>query len=157
MNKHVVAFISVFTLGLVLSVYYAFIPKGGNDKPVNATVTTPVDPTKSYFNNLAKMREENHSKNIDTFEASLQDSSEQEKAVILQKIEEEQKVMELESTVDKKVIDLGITYVVSLVNSDRVTVNYYQGQETNVSEKDIMYTVMKEVDDHIFNVELVAR
>jgi len=152
-----VAFISVFTLGLVLSVYYAFIPKGGNDKPVNATVTAPTDPTKSYFNDLAKMREDNHSKNLGTYEASLQDSTEQEKAEILQKIEEEQKVMLLENNVDQKVTELGILYVVSLINSDRVTVNYYQGQETEVSEKDIMYTVMKEVNGQIFNVELVAR
>lgn len=59
MNKHAVAFVSVFSLTLVLSVYYIMIPKGGANaievgKTDNNNSTEVTNARSYYFESLIK-------------------------------------------------------------------------------------------------------
>lgn len=124
MNKHVVAFLSVFTLGLVLSVYYVFIPKGGpSNSEVNGSVSS-VDYKKVYFQGLEKEREASHKKKIDGYNAKLINCSQEEKAQYISLIEQENSIFSDEKRIDKMIKDLDYPYSVTKIFENNVLVIY---------------------------------
>ena len=97
MNKHVIAFLSVFSLGLVLSVYYVFIPKNQNSTPVQGTITSEAELRKAYFDGLDKQRNEYHKNIIDDLNIKLTNCKESEKEKYINLIEVENSYISAES------------------------------------------------------------
>ena len=94
MNKHLIAFLSVFSLGVVLSIYYAIIPMNNSENQEVAASVSPSSVSYSpelYFSALISQRKENHDKIVSDYNEIIVSEaySKEEKEVALSSLEKE--------------------------------------------------------------------
>ncbi len=146
MNRQLVAFLSLFSLVLVLSVYYVMLPANGNsltdnNTPVNVVVK---DATELYFETLELARDEAHQQYIDemiaVYEGTNNDYTLEEAYA---NIANRNQMIEQEDKIEECVKGLGYT-------------SCYAEVEGNDFVKVIVYSKTKdltEIDQIIFQVQ----
>ena len=106
MNRQLIAFLSMFSLVLVLSIYYVMLPNKVTSDPVVNLVSEGSDP---YFETILLEQEENHLNIIEEQYqiVSSSDYSNAEKAIALETIAQEQEIMENEKAIRDIIINAG--------------------------------------------------
>ncbi len=108
MNRQLVAFLSMFSLVLVLSIYYVLMPGNASEKtePVIDLVTEASDP---YFETILLEQEENYNEIIEEQYQIVSSSeySNSEKVIALETIAKIQGTMENEKAIRDIIIDAG--------------------------------------------------
>lgn len=108
MNRQLVAFLSMFSLVLVLSIYYVLMPGTASEKtePVIDLVTEANDP---YFETILLEQEENYNEIIEEQYQIVSSSeySNSEKVIALETIAKIQETMENEKAIRDIIIDAG--------------------------------------------------
>lgn len=160
MNRHLIAFLSVFSLGLVLSIYYVLIPRDV-PKEVNNTFDS-IDVSESedhYFASLKLQREEEHKDKIDSFQMIMvsTNASAEEKKSALEKIEAENRVYSLELEIDNKITDLGYPNAYTRIIDKDVSLVIGKNDKEEPNEVKILYLVLVELNDHSFDIALSFR
>lgn len=160
MNRHLIAFLSVFSLGLVLSIYYVLIPRDV-PKEVNNTFDS-IDVSESedhYFASLKLQREEEHKDKIDSFQMIMvsTNASAEEKKSALEKIEAENRVYSLELEIDNKITDLGYPNAYTRIIDKDVSLVIGKNDKEEPNEVNILYLVLVELNDPSFDIALSFR
>lgn len=160
MNRHLIAFLSVFSLGLVLSIYYVLIPRDV-PKEVNNTFDS-IDVSESedhYFASLKLQREEEHKDKIDSFQMIMvsTNASAEEKKSALEKIEAENRVYSLELEIDNKITDLGYPNAYTRIIDKDVSLVIGKNDKEEPNEVKILYLVLVELNDPSFDIALSFR
>ncbi len=123
MNRQLVAFLSMFSLVLVLSIYYVMLPTSSptSDAPVIGSVSDANDP---YFETIWLEQENNHQQIIETQYEIIASSeySNAEKAVALEMIAKEEETMKNEKALRDIIIGLGRPSCFVEINDDAVYV-----------------------------------
>lgn len=161
MNRHLVAFLSLFSLVLVLSVYYVMIPSvnsnqnSNNDIPVNGVI---VDAESAYFESLDIERDalfnSYYQEQNQILVSSTFTNEEKEQALI--KIEELKQKESMLSSFENSIKGIGYQNVfVEYVNDDIKVVTTSIDQENKLIEAaQIIYTLQDMMDeDHNVFVE----
>ena len=122
MNKHLIAFLSVFSLGVVLSIYYAIIPMNNSENQEVAASVSPSSVSYSpelYFSALISQRKENHDKIVSDYNEIIVSEaySKEEKEVALSSLEKENNTYALELTIDRNLATVGYLYSCLLYTS----------------------------------------
>ncbi len=108
MNRQLVAFLSMFSLVLVLSIYYVMLPSSGktNETPVVGTIQEGSDP---YFDTILLEQTNNHQEVIaEQYEIiSSSEHTNAEKAVALEVIAKEEETMKNEKALRDIILGLG--------------------------------------------------
>ena len=106
MNRQLVAFLSMFSLVLVLSIYYVLMPGKDNSEPVVNLVTEGEDP---YFETILLEQEENYNALIsEQYEiVSSSEYTNAEKAIALETIAKVQETMENEKAIREIITEAG--------------------------------------------------
>lgn len=162
MNKHLVAFISVFTLGLVLSVYYVMIPRGGPSQPVGGGVSSGVvsNGHELYFETLEMNREQEHKAVVARYQDIMvsKDATNEEKRQALTAIEAENSLYALELSLDSNIEDLGYPIAYTRITDKNVTLIIYQGDRPKIDEVGILYLVLTKLGgDSSYDIALTIR
>lgn len=145
MNRQLVAFLSMFSLVLVLSIYYVMLPsrtkQNQNSQLVNVEIEEGSDP---YFATLLLEQKNEHEEIIATqYEiVASSDATNAEKAVALEVIASEQKTMKNENELRDIIIAMGKPSCFVEIKEDEVYV-------LTVSET----KSMQEVAEIIFSVQ----
>lgn len=160
MNRHLIAFLSVFSLGLVLSIYYVLIPRDV-PKEVNNTFDS-IDVSESedhYFASLKLQREEEHKDKIDSFQMIMvsTNASAEEKKSALERIEAENRVYSLELEIDNKITDLGYPNAYTRIVDKDVSLVIGKNDKEEPNEVKILYLVLVELNDPSFDIALSFR
>ena len=161
MNRHLVAFLSLFSLVLVLSVYYVMIPgvnsnqNSNNDIPVNGVI---VDAESAYFESLDIERDalfnSYYQEQNQILVSSMFTNEEKEQALI--KIEELKQKESMLSSFENSIKGIGYQNVfVEYINDDIKVVTTSIDQENKLIEAaQIIYTLQDMMDeDHNVFVE----
>lgn len=150
MNRHAVAFVSVFSLALVLSVYYIMIPKGkgheGNgDGPVGGSVTEVSSARSYYFDALARERKDAYSEKIQNLETQLVTAATNEqKAELLAQIDSLENQFRLEQTVESKMEEFGYPLAYVKVDENEITVIVYESEPSDAKAAKIIRKILLE-------------
>ena len=147
MNRQLVAFLSMFSLVLVLSVYYVLMPgrTNGESAPVVNLVSDGDDP---YFETILLEQEENHNLVIEEqYEiVSSSEYSNAEKAVALETIAKEQEIMKNEKQLRELII---ATAYVELTNEDQAYVLTISETKTLYEVSEIIFIVQEFLNSDI--------
>ena len=154
MNRQLVAFLSLFSLALVLSVYYVLIPTANIDntipdseKPVNGVV---LDAESAYFESLNIERESVYKTYYDEQNAILasNDFSNAEKEKALNMIEELKQEQLVLSSLENSIKGIGYQNVfVEYINNDIHVVTSCINEENRVIEvAQIIFTIQDLLD-----------
>lgn len=151
MNRQLVAFLSMFSLVLVLSVYYVLMPgrTNGESAPVVNLVSDGDDP---YFETILLEQEENHNLVIEEqYEiVSSSEYSNAEKAVALETIAKEQEIMKNEKQLRELIIATGYpTAYVELTNEDQAYVLTISETKTLYEVSEIIFIVQEFLNSDI--------
>lgn len=152
MNKHAVAFVSVFSLTLVLSVYYIMIPKGGTNaievgKTDNNNSTEVTNARSYYFESLIKERNDVYSENIEDLELKLvKASSNAEKEEILNEILYIKNNYDLECKTETTLAEYGYPLAYVKINVDNINVIVYENEPDNLKAVNIIKVVMNDTN-----------
>lgn len=160
MNRHLIAFLSVFSLGLVLSIYYVMIPREVPKEVNNSFDSIDVSESEEhYFASLKLQREEEHRLNIDSFQTIMVSTtaSADEKKEALQRIEAENKIYSTEINIDKKIMDLGYPNAYTRIAEKDVNLVIKKSQDQEEKEIQILYLVLQQLADPSYDVSLSFR
>lgn len=154
MNRQVVAFLSLFSLVLVLSIYYVMIPfanvNSNNSSLISTNVNggTIVNGTESYFASLELERDSNHQDIIKEQEAIIASSeyTNEEKQVALETIEQEKEMMKHEEDIKDLVKSIGYPICFVEVKKERIYVLAYKIEPSSADAATIIYTVQDYLD-----------
>lgn len=152
MNKHAVAFVSVFSLTLVLSVYYIMIPKGGVNaievgKTENNNSTEITNARSYYFESLIKERNDSYNESIDNLELKLvKASTNLEKEEILNEISYIKNNYDLECKAETTLTEYGYPLSYVKINTDDIKVIVYESKPDNVKAANIIKIVMNDTN-----------
>ena len=155
MNKQLVAFLSLFSLVLVLSVYYVLIPSANSNEIIEPESNQPVsgtimDAESAYFESLDIQRESVFKQYYDEQNEILASSSytnkEKEQALIM--IEEYKKQEEMLVQLERCIEDIGYQNVfVEYINQDIHVVTSCMSEENQVIEAaQIIFTIQDLLD-----------
>lgn len=147
MNRHAVAFVSVFSLALVLSVYYLMIPKGGPTQGVgniSSGGNVEVEGARSYyFEALAREREESYASEVAKLESALVNAAtNSEKADILNDIQLLKDTYDSEKAADKAIAEFGWPLAYVRIGSDEIVVVVYEPEPDAKKAAQIIRQVM---------------
>lgn len=153
MNRQIVAFLSLFSLALVLSIYYVMIPVGTSvDQPVNDPITEVVDASSLFFESLILERDQRHQEVIDG-QTTILTSSEytnEEKATALEAIENERYIQMTENQLQDEIKSLGYPACFVEIRQDLINVLAYLKDATNEDKRssasEIIFTVQTILD-----------
>lgn len=130
MNKHLIAFLSVFSLGVVLSIYYAIIPMNNSENQEVAASVSPSSVSYSpelYFSALISQRKENHDKIVSDYNEIIVSEaySKEEKEVALSSLEKENNTYALELTIDRNLATVGYLYSITKIKETEKKCQHY--------------------------------
>ena len=146
MNKKVIAFLSLFSLVLILSIYYVISPFGennnliGNNTNVNVNINTEND---EYFASLEVAKEEDYDsyiKEMNAIIASSEYSNEMKKEAI-ENIEKRKTQRELEKKTCEELKNLGYNKLFLEVAKEDIFVIIKYNEFTNEDAAKIMSTI----------------
>lgn len=153
MNRQLVAFLSLFSLVLVLSVYYVMMPSPSsllNTKEETVSVTIK-DATTLYFETLEMDRAKQHQDYIDEMidvYKGLNDEYSLEEAYM--NIENRNKLIEEENLIEECVKNLGYTSCYAEVEGeDYIKVIVYSKSKDLLEVDKIMYQVQTMLDKEV--------
>lgn len=123
MKRQIIAFISLFSLVLVLSVYYVMLPfsTSGLDQVVDTQIESSSD---LYYSSLESNKNESYEEFIslqNEIIASVEASNE-EKATALEQIASKNKQIELESKIKEELKEIGYEKVFVEIHKENVTI-----------------------------------
>ena len=147
MNKKVVTFLSLFSLVLILSIYYVISPFGNNIDPnnglnVNVQVNNEND---EYFASLEVAKEDNYQEYIDEMNAIIASSecTNEQKKEALENIEKRKSQKELENKTTAELKEIGYSKVYLEVSKCDILVVVNYPEFTNKDAAKIMSTIFK--------------
>ena len=156
MNKQLVSFLSLFSLVLVLSIYYVMLPFTGTNLG-DSTNNLPVineqeDATDSYFVSLDLQKSEAFEQLIDEQEDILASSTAtiEEKTEALEEIARLEEVMEKESDAVAAIIDAGYPAAYVETYDQGIKVVVYKTDATREDAAKVMQVIIEE-----FGMELM--
>ncbi len=159
MNRQVVGFLSLFSLVLVLSIYYVASPFDKADsKEVNNEIKEDlkVENDDYYFLSYSLIRDENHRQTIED-QVAIISSSESESSEVVsarERIDLEEKIMETESILQDVInqIPFSASYV-EITPTDFIMKAYKQGATAD-EELDLVLSIFETTDKYITNNNL---
>ena len=147
MNKKVITFLSLFSLVLILSIYYVISPFGNNIDPnnglnVNVQVNNEND---EYFASLEVEKEDNYQEYIDEMNAIIASSecTNEQKKEALENIEKRKSQKELENKTTAELKEIGYSKVFLEVSKCDIFVVVNCPEFTNKDAAKIMSTIFK--------------
>ena len=147
MNKKVVTFLSLFSLVLILSIYYVISPFGNNIDPnnglnVNVQVNNEND---EYFASLEVAKEDNYQEYIDEMNAIIASSecTNEQKKEALENIEKRKSQKELENKTTAELKEIGYSKVFLEVSKCDIFVVINYPEFSNKDAAKIMSTIFK--------------
>ncbi len=151
MNRQLVSFLSLFSLVLILSIYYITLPFKNVNKdnsPVNLEIQ---DSSEVYFASLTSRKTAAYEESLAAKNSILASASATaaEKAVALEEIEKINLIMEHEDTAVSNIVEAG--YAAAYVENygDTVTVVVYKEAGTKLDAAKIMNIVFAEFGNTI--------
>lgn len=143
MNRQLISFLSLFSLVLILSIYYITLPFDStniSDAPVNVQIQ---DSTEVYFASLISQKNAEYELILAENNAVLASSTAtvEEKAVALENISKLNNVMALESTTAENIVDSGFAAAYVENYGDVVNVVVYKEDPSKVDAANIMQIV----------------
>lgn len=157
MNRQLVAFLSMFSLVLVLSIYYVMLPAKStkNDIPVINTITNGEDP---YFSTILLEQEANHNQIIEEQYAIVSSSeyTNAEKAVALEIIAAEQETMQNEKQLREVIMGVGYPTCFVEIRETCIYVLTKSENKTVAEVAEIIYHVQDFLDREV-NVQVAFR
>lgn len=172
MNRQVVGFLSLFSLVLVLSVYYVTSPTDSKPtKDVNNNLKESIDVSSEdyYFSSYSLIRDENHRQVIEDQVAiiSSSESTSEEVVSAREKVSQEEKVMEIELALESAInqIPFNASYVEITDNEfimKAYRVNAKEDEETNLvlsifetADKYLLTNNISFINSELAQVEIV--
>lgn len=152
MNRQVVAFLSLFSLVLVLSIYYVMIPfanNNNNSKPVaGSQVSDITDASTLFFETLALERDQKHEEYIKQQEEIIASSeyTGEEKLLAFENIEKERQEQAQEVGVESAILGIGYPSCFVEIDPEYINVLAYKQTPTNVDAANIIFTVQDFLD-----------
>lgn len=151
MNKQLVAFLSMFSLVLVLSIYYVLMPGKTTDsaEPVIDLVSEASDP---YFETILLEQEENYNEIIEEQYQIVSSSeySNSEKVIALETIAKIQETRDNEKAIRDIIIDAGYpSAFVELYDDDSAYVLTISKTKTKLEVAQIIYYVQDFLNEEI--------
>ena len=147
MNKKVITFLSLFSLVLILSIYYVVSPFGSSSLPnnelnVNVEVNEEVD---EYFASLEVMKEDDYQSYIDEMNAIIASSeySNEDKKIALENIEKRKSQKELETRTVSELKEQGYSKIFLEVAKNDIFVVLKYPEFNNTDAAKIMSTIFK--------------
>lgn len=158
MNKKVVTFLSLFSLVLILSIYYVISPFGETNPPdtnVNLVVEEEND---AYFASLEVTKEENYQNYIEEMNAIIASSeySNEEKKEALENIENRKNIKELEKKTINELKEQGYNFVFMEVAKQDIFVIVKYKEFKNEDAAKIMSTIYKNFDKN-YMIEIALK
>ena len=158
MNKKVVTFLSLFSLVLILSIYYVISPFGETNPPntnVNLVVEEEND---AYFASLEVTKEENYQNYIEEMNAIIASSehSNEEKKEALENIENRKTIKELEKKTINELKEQGYNFVFMEVAKQDIFVIVKYKEFKNEDASKIMSTIYKNFDKN-YMIEIALK
>jgi len=158
MNKKVVTFLSLFSLVLILSIYYVISPFGETNPPdtnVNLVVEEEND---AYFASLEVTKEENYQNYIEEMNAIIASSehSNEEKKEALENIENRKTIKELEKKTINELKEQGYNFVFMEVAKQDIFVIVKYKEFKNEDAAKIMSTIYKNFDKN-YMIEIALK
>lgn len=144
MNRQLVAFLSLFSVVLLLSVYYVLIPfassKQKGEVEVNQSI---VDPTTAYFDTLKADRDQEYYFLISELQGEISCStySNSEKEVALTSIYNIEKTMKNETVLEDVIVSKGYSHCFVQIQEININVLVHKQNPTKYDVVDIIYTV----------------
>lgn len=132
MSRQLVAFLSLFSLVLVLSIYYITMPFTTSSPTKEVGNTIVESASNIYFDSIALEKEKEHNDKISEYETYLASSevSGEEKEVYLSLINEEKKMMANEILLEESIMNLGYPYCYVKLLKDSANVITYKKDYT---------------------------
>lgn len=159
MNKKVVTFLSLFSLVLILSIYYVVSPFGENIDNNNTNVNVIVNQeSDEYFTSLEVTKTQNYDLYIDEMNsiiASSEYSNEQKKEAI-ENIERAKNQKELEKKTTDELKELGYNQLFMEVSMKDIFVVVKYPEFTNSDAAKIMSTIYKNFGTK-YNIEIALK
>lgn len=151
MNKHLIAFLSVFSLGVVLSIYYAIIPMNNSENQEVAASVSPSSVSYSpelYFSALISQRKENHDKIVSDYNEIIVSEaySKEEKEVALSSLEKENNTYALELTIDRNLATVGYLYSITKIKETEKSVSIIIYQDPNGQKIDKSWNILSDIE-----------
>ncbi len=154
MNRQVVGFLSLFSLVLVLSIYYVATPsasiktdKVGNN--VNENVDVKTD--NYYFSAYSLVRDENHKQEIEDQVAiiSQSESTSEEVAIAKEKVEKVEKIIAIEHELQNVIneIPFNASYV-EITNNEFIVMAYKKDGDAK-EEKAFVLSIFDQIDTYL--------
>jgi len=147
MNKKVITFLSLFSLVLILSIYYVISPFGENSQIDNATNVNVVinQENDEYFASLEVSKEQDYQSYIDEMNAIISSSecTNDEKKEALENIENKKYQKELERKTTEELKELGYSQLFMEVGKNDIFVVVKYPEFTNTDAAKIMSTIYK--------------
>lgn len=159
MNRQVVGFLSLFSLVLVLSVYYVAAPSNQTDaKEVNNNVSENinVESEEYYFSAYSLIRDENHKQTISEQVAiiSSDESTSEEVVIARERVALEEQIMETEKALEEIInaIPFSASYVE--ITEDQFLMKAYTRSYSKEKEIDMVLSIFEETDSYIISNNL---
>lgn len=151
MNRQLVAFLSLFSLVLVLSVYYVMLPSTSNQLVSENTDVVYKDATTLYFETLDMERDQEHEEYMDEMIAvyeGLNDQYTLEEALI--NINNRKKIIEEEDKIEDFLKTVGYSSSYCEVNgTDYIKVVVYSTKQDFEEVDKIMYQVQNLINRQV--------
>lgn len=150
MNKQAVTFLTLFSLILVLSIYYIMIPPVSNEKNVSSTIST----IEKLQNQLDKKRENLISKNNEIIAKETSTSESISKA--LETINTTKDLGEKEKDIAKKIKSIGYTKVFVEIDSKTIKITVPKKDHNKADASKIIKEILAMVgDDYQVEVKFI--
>ncbi len=140
MNKQAITFLSLFSLILVLSVYYLLLP------PNETTVSKTLSPIEQLQSELNEKRESIELKNQEII--AKETSTTESIKLALTTIKENKEAAEIESKVNELVKNLGYNEVFSEIEGEIINITIVKTNATSTDASAIIKAVLNELGDN---------
>ena len=148
MNKKVITFLSLFSLVLILSIYYVVSPFGASNSNLNNGLNVNVEVIEEvdeYFASLEVMKEDDYQSYIDEMNAIIASSeySNEDKKIALENIEKRKSQKELETRTVSELKEQGYSKIFLEVAKNDIFVVLKYPEFNNTDAAKIMSTIFK--------------
>lgn len=151
MKRQVVAFISLFSLVLVLSVYYVMLPfsTDGLDQVVDTKVESSSD---IYYSSLEVAKNDSYEEFVASQNEIIAsaEATNDEKATALQAIADKNKQLELENKVKAELKEIGYEKVYVEMNKETITIIISKEDATKTDAAKAMAVAYKVFGTNVF-------
>lgn len=159
MNRQVVGFLSLFSLVLVLSVYYVV---SDNDTSSTNLVTKTLDNSVSietedyYFSAYSAIRDQNHQEVIDEQVAiiSSSESSAEEVVIAREKVSLEEEIIKAEQALEDVINQIPFNASYVEISDDLFLMKAYSSSYSEDDEIDLVLSIFEKTDAYVVSNNL---